>query len=141
MERDAVLYRPFDAAGLVHFSVAKLFNTGRIQNLEILKRIAIDDDQIGFVPNANTTDLVFLTKNLGIVTRHMLNDLERVKTRFLVKLELADQAKAIHLINKSCIFPCADQAAATLEFEQCAHPDAVILFPECFISRGPADKI
>ena len=50
-----------------------------------------------------------------------------------LKLELADQSEAIHLVDEPGVVTCADQSSALLELAQRAHPDAVVLLPESLV--------
>ena len=60
VKRNAVLYRPFDAAGSDHLPVADLFDPGRIKHFEIFERIAVDDYQVGFEADTHAAELVLL---------------------------------------------------------------------------------
>ena len=60
--RNTVRDRPFDAAGFHGFAVDDLLGAERREDLEILERIAVNDDQIGFVADANSPDAYLLCR-------------------------------------------------------------------------------
>lgn len=73
--RNAAGYRPLYAAGLYRFTVADLFRAGRVKDFEIGERVAVHDDQVRLIADADTPDRVFLAEYLRTVARRVLNDL------------------------------------------------------------------
>ena len=66
---------------LDHLPVTDLVDAGRVKHFEILERVAVDDDQIGFEADAHAAELAFLAQNFRVVSGRMLDDLERRETR------------------------------------------------------------
>lgn len=74
---DAVFDRPFDAARFYGFAVTDLFDAEGREDFEILERVAVYDDQVSFVADADSAESVFLTEDPGTVAGCVLDDLER----------------------------------------------------------------
>src|SRR2546425_4770255 len=108
---DTVLDRPLDSAGVDGLAVSDFVDAGRIKHLQILERIAVHDDEVGCKPRADAAQLLFLAKYPRVVPSRVLNDLERIKPRFLMKLQSSNQTEAVHLIDKPSVFTCADRSA------------------------------
>ena len=53
VEGDAVFDGPFYSARLIHFAVADFFDAGWVEDFEVLERVAVDDDEVGFVADSD----------------------------------------------------------------------------------------
>src|SRR5580698_9616308 len=96
-------------------AIADFVDPGGVEHLEILERIAVDDDQVGVPTRAYAAKVVLLSQDSGVVTGGLLNDFERMESRLLVQFHAADQPEAVHLVDESGIVTHADQAAETVE--------------------------
>src|SRR4051812_36735228 len=116
---DAVLDRPLHAAAVNDFPVAQLVDTGGIEDLEILERIAIDHNDVRKIAGSHATEVCVATEDVGVVAGGVLNDLDRLEASFLLKLQLTNESEAIHLIDEPSVITDADHAALALEVAQC----------------------
>src|SRR4051794_27459681 len=155
--RDAVLDRPLDAAAVrrLHLVVraerrivrrrapVEQHHVGavRIQQLEVLERVAVDYQQVGDEAFADLADAVFHPEQLRAVPGRVLDDLERVEPRLLVQLQLARDAEAVHRIDVAGIVSGGDEPALARELQHRVHPDAILSLPLRFLRRGPADEV
>ena len=90
-------------------AVLDLIDAGRIEDFQILERIAVHDDQVCLEAGAHASDLGLLAEDARVVERCMLHDLDRAEARFLMELELANEAEPVHLIDEPRVVPRADE--------------------------------
>ena len=126
----------------MHFlAVANRRGATRVEHFDVFEWIAIDDDEIGEPARTNASELVFLPQDARVVAGAVLDDLERIEPCLLVQFHLADEAVAVHLVDKSRIVATADRAAHALEVPERAHPDTIVLFPVHFVGGAPSDEV
>src|SRR6476619_4328510 len=64
----------FDTAAAHGLAVLDLFDAHRREDFQVLERIAVDDDQVCLIADANSSESRFLSEDLGVVHSHMLDD-------------------------------------------------------------------
>src|SRR5262245_35701545 len=155
--RDAILDRPLDAAavcvlGLVAPADRRVIgrrlaveqhdiSAVRAQQLQVLERVAVDDEEIGDEAFAYLAEPIFHADQLGAVPGRVLNHFERLESGFLVQLELPRDAEAVHRVDVPGIVSGRDQAALPPELAHRVHPDAVLLFPPRLLRARPAEEV
>ena len=70
-----------------------------IEQLQIVERVAVDDEQIGDEPLAHLADPIVEAEHARAVPGGVLDDLERIEAGLLVQLELARDAEPVHGID------------------------------------------
>ena len=79
----------------------------------------------------------------GAVPGRVLDHFERMEAGFLVQLQLARDAEAVHRIDVAGVVAGRDQSALVRELAHRVHPDAVLLpprrLPACWSSRRSTD--
>ena len=157
MIRDAVLDRPLDAAavgvlGLVAPAGRRVvgrrlaveqhdIGAVRVQQLEVLERVAVDDEEIGDEAFAHFAEPIFHADQLRAVPRRVLDHLERLESGFLVQLEFPRDAEAVHRVDVPGIVSSRNQAALSPELAHRIHPDTVLLFPARLLRARPAEEV
>src|SRR5262245_25753738 len=140
MIRDAILDRPFDAAGIWMLLIERWIDSVRIEYPQILQWITVHDHQVSEIIRLDAAELIRFSEHCSAVAGGVLNYFQWLKAGFFVQLQFAQEAESIHLVNEPCIFAGGDHSAALRKIPQCREPDLVVLFPVDFIRVSPAKK-
>src|SRR6056297_26243 len=132
---NTVLNRIFDAANALWLSgfIVKLHGARAVQDLEVLKRVFLNDNQIRQQPFLNQSILDGLALRLEDFLRPMQrrssDDLQRMKARLLQEFHFLYIAEAVELVDEAGIGADSDAPASVLVVIKEGHPALIEVAP------------